>query len=642
MYYRFRGSDFRVFNMNSKHKISFIPSVLLRLSVGMLICSNWSSTSVAQLIREDQESRIESRLPAELLARPEIAVDVERLRSLRKNIALFGNKHPARAATEKQINELETKLSSYINPSPPQQKEVPPPSKFEGVEQATNAGPDVGKFDLSKIEFDTQARLVPAYPKLQLPELIAAGAFPALGLMWGVEYDPINDLSRVWQWSDSPVATKKNKYFQIEGRIDRIVFTKEFEREHFCYLLVSKKRAKAFSNIALLELAVEGLPPFSVREPVKIKTVFEANTRESNPVRGLVIEQSGKIGFLGEELIDPIIQQGWQVQKMEPNDILSKSRFFVPYDPTNAKLGTKPTGTMHSVYLAEYNGSALGGIVDSRLLIDPNTGSVNQSDRSGSAHTATKTWCKTSRGIQAAFIDTVQEPLVLDGFGVLLTIEIKPFNLGDQEKFQDSGIPAGLPDLISKTGWYDDLKKGRLSSAFLNYVPVGSSKFLSEKISLERFLMIPEGKKIKIDGTDTNYRFPTGSIFLQNFFYTMSQGETRRLKTLGLIRTDLEWIPFVYNWGYGQDDAKLESAISEALPIATNQNEIEFLDLRKQIGFGNCLQCHQSRSALGGLGMKESRVGLAGAPEKIELFADYLLELGYLDGDAHSDREEDH
>jgi hypothetical protein len=608
----------------------------------MLICSNWSSTSVAQLIREDQESRIESRLPAELLARPEIAVDVERLRSLRKNIALFGNKHPARAATEKQINELETKLSSYINPSPPQQKEVPPPSKFEGVEQATNAGPDVGKFDLSKIEFDTQARLVPAYPKLQLPELIAAGAFPALGLMWGVEYDPINDLSRVWQWSDSPVATKKNKYFQIEGRIDRIVFTKEFEREHFCYLLVSKKRAKAFSNIALLELAVEGLPPFSVREPVKIKTVFEANTRESNPVRGLVIEQSGKIGFLGEELIDPIIQQGWQVQKMEPNDILSKSRFFVPYDPTNAKLGTKPTGTMHSVYLAEYNGSALGGIVDSRLLIDPNTGSVNQSDRSGSAHTATKTWCKTSRGIQAAFIDTVQEPLVLDGFGVLLTIEIKPFNLGDQEKFQDSGIPAGLPDLISKTGWYDDLKKGRLSSAFLNYVPVGSSKFLSEKISLERFLMIPEGKKIKIDGTDTNYRFPTGSIFLQNFFYTMSQGETRRLKTLGLIRTDLEWIPFVYNWGYGQDDAKLESAISEALPIATNQNEIEFLDLRKQIGFGNCLQCHQSRSALGGLGMKQSRVGLAGAPEKIELFADYLLELGYLDGDAHSDREEDH
>jgi hypothetical protein len=114
------------------------------------------------------------------------------------------------------------------------------------------------------------------------------------------------------------------------------------------------------------------------------------------------------------------------------------------------------------------------------------------------------------------------------------------------------------------------------------------------------------------------------------------------LKTLGLIRTDLEWIPFVYNWGYGQDDAKLESAISEALPIATNQNEIEFLDLRKQIGFGNCLQCHQSRSALGGLGMKQSRVGLAGAPEKIELFADYLLELGYLDGDAHSDREEDH
>jgi hypothetical protein len=62
----------------------------------------------------------------------------------------------------------------------------------------------------------------------------------------------------------------------------------------------------------------------------------------------------------------------------------------------------------------------------SQIIVNPEAGSILQAIQPGvNSKQTVNLVAKTSRGIQGCFLDTTSEPLVLDGFGVLLAIEPK-------------------------------------------------------------------------------------------------------------------------------------------------------------------------------------------------------------------------
>ena len=584
----------------------------------------------AQSDRLDSASRIENRIPRELLAQPAIAVEVERLRALRKNAARYGKKHPAYGSTEKQIAEVEEKLRIYLEepqgmddarvkmPSadpqenPGDRSSRPKPSA-QGLDSAE---------DFSNIDFATGARLVPAYRSLKLPRLTAVGCFPALGLIWGGEYDAVANTSRIWQWSDLPDAETKSLYYQAEGKIEALVFLKEFQEQAFVYLLVSNQLSKDTSRIAIVEIPVQALPPFSIIEPTKAKKLLDATARRSPRMHMMSGETPGVLLGYNGDFLETKIHEDWQLRQTSLDSVWSFSRKDVDvtqidmavgggFLPGIAQSNGESSKLREPIFQSSYHGSILSHTDKSRLIINPEAGSISQAIQpGGSSKQTVHLVAKTSRGILGCFLDTTFEPLVLDGFGVLLMIEPKIDQEHVKKNTEKQEVTSALPGRISQTGWFTDVSKAEFTDSFIGFVPGGRTKEVPHGVRIDRFVSVPNHKQVTVSQTGSLKSFPPGSLLLQNYIQSQEGSETRILKTLGLMKTELEWIPFVYDWKFDQSDANLSDTEDVEPTFPSNQNEIEFIHTRMRVSENDCLRCHQGPQAIAGLGTAKAQARL--------------------------------
>jgi hypothetical protein len=584
----------------------------------------------AQSERLDSAGRIENRIPRELLAQPTISVEVERLRALRKSAARYGKKHPAYGTTEKQIAEVEEKLRSYLEePERTDDARVEMPSadpQENPDDRSSRPKPSAqgldSPHDFSNIDFATGARLVPAYRSLKLPRLTGIGCFPALGLIWGGEYDSDANASRIWQWSDLPDANTKSLYYEAVGKIEALAFLKEFQEQAFVYLLVNNQFGKDTSRITIVEIPVQAVPPFSILEPTIAKTILDATVRKSPRMHMMSGEKPGiLLGYFGD-FLETKIHEDWQLKQTTLDSVWSFSRknadlAQVDLDsargflPKVARSNREGSIAIEAIFQSTYYGSVLSHTDKSQIIVNPETGSISQAIQLGvNSKPTVNLVAKTSRGIQGCFLDTTSEPLVLDGFGVLLAIEPKFDQENIPKKIEGYEVTSSLPSRISSTGWFIDISKAEFTDAFISFVPGGRTKDSPHGVRIDRFLSVPNQKKVAVNSTDSSMSFPPGSLLLQNYIQNHEGSETRILKTLGLVKTEFDWVPFVYDWKYDQSDANLSDSEDVQPLFSSSRNEIEFIKTRTRVSSSDCLRCHQGPQSIGGLGIADAQVPL--------------------------------
>jgi cell fate (sporulation/competence/biofilm development) regulator YmcA (YheA/YmcA/DUF963 family) len=584
----------------------------------------------AQSERLDSAGRIENRIPRELLAQPAISAEVERLRALRKSAARYGKKHPAYGSTEKQIAEVEVKLRSYLEE--PQRTddarvEIPSadpqehPGDRSSRQKPSAQGLDSAD-DFSNIDFATGARLVPAYRSLKLPRLTGVGCFPALGLIWGGEYDSVTNASRIWQWSDLPDAKTKSLYYEAVGKIEALAFLREFQEQAFVYLLVNNQFDKDTSRITIEEIPVQAVPPFSILEPTIAKTLLDATVRKSPRMHLMSGEKPGiLLGYFGD-FLETKIHEDWQLKQTTLDSVWSFSRKNADlaqldldsvegFLPGIARSNREGSIAIEAIFQSTYYGSVLSHTDKSQIIVNPEAGSILQAIQPGvNSKQTVNLVAKTSRGIQGCFLDTTSEPLILDGFGVLLAIEPK----FDQENIQKNNegyeVTSALPSQISRTGWFIDISKAEFTDAFISFVPGGRTKDAPHGVRIDRFLSVPNQKKVNVNSMDSSMSFPPGSLLLQNYIQIHQGSEMRILKTLGLVKTELDWVPFVYDWKYDQSDANLSDTEDVQPLFSSSRNEIEFIKTRTRVSSSDCLRCHRGPQSIGGLGIADAQVPL--------------------------------
>jgi hypothetical protein len=169
-----------------------------------------------------------------------------------------------------------------------------------------------------------------------------------------------------------------------------------------------------------------------------------------------------------------------------------------------------------------------------------------------------------------------------------------------------------------------------LIPAFVRFSVTEPLKQDDTRIQSESFLAIPKGTRIRFDAKAGNCRFPAGTVFLQSFRKDFDGKGSLVLKTLGLIRNQAEWVPFVYTWESSQQDAYLEDEGYTKTETASSEFEAEFHDARKAVNYSNCLGCHQGQQPVLGLKLGDAKEAIVNTHGQSRRLTDYLRGFGYL------------
>lgn len=574
---------------------------------------------------------IESRLPSEALTKPEVLADLERLRLLRKSAARFGNKHPSLKLTLKQIEELERRLENYLD------KGVPLAKALDEKNNSSGLGLE-GMSVFPEVDFRTRAFLTPAYPSLELPAMKAAGRFPALGWMWGIEQDSQEGSNRIWRWNDFKDVSKKTLFFESEDRLEALVFPPSFEQNTMVYLMRSTSVSPQEKRVEVLEVPAEGLPPFSLGSKSSSKILFEANIPETQQIGMVGSDQDDLLIGLGEFGDKSSVAEGWELKPTKSSWVWKLGKTKQQFSESN---DLKSDGFLlnwhekdvapNAVIQGDYRGTAIESPRSAIVSLNPGFGTISFIDasrNSGQGNSGlmpnTEAVAKTSRGLSAGAFDSSLEPLFIDGQGVLLRLEFKT------SKGEKQTPNRYLPSRLSQTGWFNPLHPGILIPAFVRFSVIDPLKQDDARIQSESFLAIPKGTKIHFDAKTGICLFPAGSVFLQSFRKDFDEQGSLVLKTLGLIRNQEEWVPFVYSWESSQQDAYLEDEGYTKAATASSQFEAEFHDARQAINYGNCLGCHQGPKTILGLKMGRAEEASIKTHGQSRPLSDYLRGVGFL------------
>jgi hypothetical protein len=574
---------------------------------------------------------IENRLPNEALARPEVLADLERLRSLRKSAARFGNKHPTLKSTLKQIEEVERSLENYLD------KGVPLAPAPDEKNKSSGLGLE-GLSVFPEVDFGTRAFLTPAYPSLALPAMAAVGRFPALGWMWGIEQDSQEGGSRVWRWSDLQDVSQKTLYFASDDRLEALVFPPNFEQNTMVYLMRTVLVSPQEKRVEVLEVSAERLPPFSLGSISSSRILFETKIPQTQPIGMVGSDRDDLLLALGEIGDKSSVENGWELKPTKSSWVwrLAKTNRQV-FGSTELKsdgfLANWQQGDLNPdlAIQGDYRGTALESLRKAIVSLNPGFGTISFIDVSGNSDQGnsglipnTEALAKTSRGLTAGAFDSSLEPLFIDGHGILLSLKFQTSKDDTQTRRRY------LPSRLSRTGWFDPVHPGVLIPAFVPFSVTEPLKQDDAKIQSESFLAIPKGTRVRFDAKTGICSFPAGSVFLQSFRKDFDGQGSLVLKTLGLIRNQAEWVPFVYTWESSQQDAYLEDEGYTKTETASSEFEAEFNDARKAVNYSNCLGCHQGQQPVLGLKLGDAKEAIVNTHGQSRRLTDYLRGFGYL------------
>ena len=144
---------------------------------------------------------------------------------------------------------------------------------------------------------------------------------------------------------------------------------------------------------------------------------------------------------------------------------------------------------------------------------------------------------------------------------------------------QGTGGGRQIPAQLSQTGCVNATTPTLPASGLIPYAP--NAPFFSDGAVKARWLALPNGQRIVVDNTTSDFDFPNGSVLVKNFIVGTTLVETR----LFMRHTDGNWAGYTYEWNAGGTDA---TRVVGGKTVQVAGQTWEFPSEAQ------CLQCHSA------------------------------------------------
>jgi uncharacterized repeat protein (TIGR03806 family) len=217
-----------------------------------------------------------------------------------------------------------------------------------------------------------------------------------------------------------------------------------------------------------------------------------------------------------------------------------------------------------------YRGSAISGLVGRYVFGDFSMGYIWNIARNTTPtqQLTASTAFGTPHGISSFGEGVDKELYYLDYYGGMY-------------KIVPSGGGGGgtVASLLSQTGCANSSNPKLPASGMIPYAP--NAAFWSDGAVKTRWLALPNGQRIAVDGTSNHFDFPNGSVLRKDFTLNGTLAETR----LFMRHTDGNWAGYTYQWNAQGTEA---TRVVGGLTTTINGQTWEFPTE------GQCLTCHTS------------------------------------------------
>jgi mannose-6-phosphate isomerase len=531
-----------------------------------------------------QEQVPERRLSAEQMRRPEIAAIAGRLGQLRRNEARFGPKHPASETTKKQISDLENQLRemtvdrSAIEPensardplsSPKKrgdngvsEKKMPPKRKIPsqwGFETWSSWPSTVGQ--LTRIS-RKHSNYHEAYPWLGIPDLIAVGPMPGMGLMWGVQYDSRENFSSVFQWFDDPGSTQRAHYLDLPGRVLSVYYPSNFDSTGCFWVIRQTPNQEFLKNDApegwliaeVIQMKADRFPPYGIEDQTPSSIgVFKIRGKQTPT---LLASQQRGFFIVGD------VQFSQHAESIEKLCAFGEGIWGLDCATTNATA------------------MAANLISECKSISAP-----------------------SNLDILSYGIDSVGRVLLVDHAG-----RVRRRN-GGADRAENDGVWP--PKTLSQLGWYSSLVDGAMIESFKRFSPgdfsemsdlntssvsasLGRQAHFSDRFTTDHWISIPQTNLVT-NSQNGRWKYPDGTLLVQTINQLVPEDNatectTRKIETRVLSFIDQEWFAMSYLWDSEQTDGVLVESDDQT-------TEIEMADQTEPLTWhpskaSECFRCH--------------------------------------------------
>ena len=602
-----------------------------------------------------QDVPVEDRVPASVAEIPIVTNMIERMRILRVNESKLGDKHPARKKIRMQIEELEKQLAeriaieapppvrspfressqSHSNPFRPKSDEAksqlqgPPKDPSSSSKEPTSRlsrGVWEPNVVIPKFSTTGNATLKPAFPNLEIEALDLVGAFPALGLMWGIENDTVNDRTRVWQWHDHPDASKKALYWESAGRLTGFHFAIDFETSGYVYLLLEKKSIDHQvdeGNFEIIRVMVDKLPPFSFQDGSELVVASGQHKETDDPCLlqrsdGGLMAHHGKQGWMrsmNEQFT--VVDYGSEYSLIKSSEkATDRKNAFNEQNRSEVELGfpiawdqkniifIKREDNHLALQLGDTNESEFQSKSSNVQLVMPVRGSIVQNSKSSNGLEANvgddatgMIWaipikdrgfgeqilrCRLSSRLKSIGVDSIGHPLVVSQDGMFRIQELPE---------KDRVIEPEIPAVLSDAHWFESLPSQVSASGFLQYSIL--EPVFTDGLTSRRWVGMPGDSSVDITRPSA-WRFPNRTIVLKTIFKEYEwteEGNQLPIETRALIKRDGQWFGLRYTWDREGRDASLVTEEQSDLQLGVWKVGI---DTRRcgDRNTNNCNVCH--------------------------------------------------
>jgi cellobiose epimerase len=570
-------------------------------------------------IRRHREARMEPRaLATEGFATEGNSVDAKRKWTLHSDSMLaFASPAINSYGTNPQDDGQD---ESQAQPSINSASEVVSATNAWGMERRVPWGETL---DSLKPQFGAQYSLTEAFPLLRFRNLSDVGAFPAFGLMWGVENDNEGNYGSIWQWHDRLQASQKALFLEFEKQVVGIAFPSDFESNGNMYVATAGKRLRDGSReLEVLQFRLQKTPPFrlmtdrsmvvargegrtlpdgilhtasdgsllvnlgegsallTASSTVRVKElpkgvwnvvpIFDSLTGEVR-VRNDGAGSTNEVPSNGDKLAKPSLESVWGIVRVEPRLLLRDFAGAVP-DRSLQGLWNRDLSIGGSLLPS----GALGTRHDSIVVADVSTGDIwgvpIEADRGAPVMIA-----KTSRKLRRIGVDSNDEPLLIDADGRVLRLI---------ERSDDTNWD--MPERLSETGWYADIANGQMDPRFIQFAK--GKAFEGHGDGQDYWVCVPAGETI--DATKQGrWRFPDGTLLVQTLLAKVGAGAAaggaKRMETRVLLRSEFEWYAYSYRWNEDESDAFLVPLEDPLRSVSTSERGDWAVPSRAQ-----CNVCH--------------------------------------------------
>jgi uncharacterized repeat protein (TIGR03806 family) len=156
--------------------------------------------------------------------------------------------------------------------------------------------------------------------------------------------------------------------------------------------------------------------------------------------------------------------------------------------------------------------------------------------------------------------------------------------------------PTGNPPAkLSQTGAFQDLVTLTPNAGIVPYEP--KVTFWSDYALKTRWFSIPDTTKTMTFATDSNWTFPTGTVWVKHFELETERGNPasrRRLETRFLVKSASGVYGLTYKWNSTQTDADLvdDAGFNEDIPVTVNG--VSTIQTWRYPSRGDCVTCHNA------------------------------------------------